>query len=308
MRAALLLSLLLLAGCGGPERRHPLLNPALGKLQRMPLPPTKLKVMDLVERRLAAGDADHISVMFQCLNTGYWFGISEHENFVPASLLKAYVMIMVLKEAESDPGLLRRKLEYKDYEAIFGRGLMPEQQVRPVSRLAIGQKYTYEQLLRQMISQSDNNAAYNLQLSFPQEKFERVLFDFGIRMPESGDTYISLKNYLMMLLSLYDASYLSIEMSQRALKLLTESAFTRGLAAGLPKGVPIANKFGEREYAKDGVTSIQLHDCAIVYHPKAPYLLGVITRGHDIARQTAVIRDISALVWNEVDAGIRNAP
>ncbi|HNW43037.1 MAG TPA: class A beta-lactamase-related serine hydrolase [Elusimicrobiales bacterium] len=298
-------ALCLITACGGPAARHPLLNPSLRNLRRIPLPPAKVKVMELVEQRLARGDADHISVMFQCLSTGYWFGIGEHENFIPASLLKSHLLITVLKAAQDEPGLLQRKVEYKDYSNVFTPGARPEQRVRPGRQFTFGHHYTIEQLLKQMIEQSDNNAAYNLQVSLAPGQFEQVLQDYGIRLPPDGAAFITLKNYMMMLLSLYNASYLSIEMSQRALDWLTLAAYDKGLAAGLPPGVHLANKFGERELISSSGSSTQLHDCGIIYHEQAPYLLGVMTRGSDLEKQTAIIRDISALVYAEVDAGVK---
>ena len=45
----------------------------------------------------------------------------------------------------------------------------------------------------------------------------------------------------------------------------------------------------------------QLHDCGIVYYPKHPYLLCVMTRGDSFEYLDDTIRDISHLVYQEVN-------
>jgi CO/xanthine dehydrogenase FAD-binding subunit len=55
----------------------------------------------------------------------------------------------------------------------------------------------------------------------------------------------------------------------------------------------VASKFGE----KVDVGDVQLHEFGIVYHRRGPYILGVMTRGRDLARQAEVIRKVSALVY-----------
>ncbi|PIU19313.1 MAG: hypothetical protein COT18_08150 [Elusimicrobia bacterium CG08_land_8_20_14_0_20_59_10] len=51
----------------------------------------------------------------------------------------------------------------------------------------------------------------------------------------------------------------------------------------------------------------QLHDCGIIYHPRFPYMLGVMTRGLDLEKQQKVIADISRLVYREVDYASRGS-
>jgi beta-lactamase class A len=100
---------------------------------------------------------------------------------------------------------------------------------------------------------------------------------------------------------LYNASYLNRQMSEKALQLLSHEDFSQGIRAGVPKGIVVAAKFGEFESGNHGEQK-QLHEFGIVYHPKGHYILGVMTQGHDFARQTEIIRDVSALVYREVDS------
>ena len=76
--------------------------------------------------------------------------------------------------------------------------------------------------------------------------------------------------------------------------ILADQEFDDGIPAGVPAGVRVANKTG-------WITAIQ-HDGAIVFPPgRAPYVLVVLTRGiEDSAAAERLIRDLSAIVWDEI--------
>jgi hypothetical protein len=58
----------------------------------------------------------------------------------------------------------------------------------------------------------------------------------------------------------------------------------------------VAHKFGERIMGD----SFQLHDCGIVYYPDNPYLLCVMTKGHDFYKQQTAIQIISKFIYNKI--------
>ena len=90
-------------------------------------------------------------------------------------------------------------------------------------------------------------------------------------------------------------------MSEKALKILNNAILENSrLVAGLPSDVKISHKFGEREAKENGVTIQQLHDCGIVYYPKYPYLICIMTKGKDFNKLSGVIADISKIVYGEV--------
>jgi hypothetical protein len=83
------------------------------------------------------------------------------------------------------------------------------------------------------------------------------------------------------------------------LELLSRSAFTDALVAGVPKGTKVAHKFGIRDVPNEDVK--QFHDCDIVYYPKRPYLLCVMTRGSQTESGVMFIREVSRRVYQQVD-------
>lgn len=296
---------LAMAGCT-LSARTPLLNPSLRGIYNIPFSPLRTKIADRIEAWIKQDDADHVSVYFQVLPTGYWFGINEYEDFIPASLLKIHLLITVLKEAEKDPSILSKKITLVDIERAATD--LPHAITEPEhkQKTRAGEVYTVDELLFRMISHSDNNAAYNLQYSIPEGSFELTLKHFGITLPESEYDFITVKQYMMTILALYNSTYLSPDMSQKALGYMSKSGFDSGLAAGVPKGTVIANKFGERRTENNGKYTFQLHDCGIIYHPELPYLLGIMTRGKDQDKLKRLVAEISAIVYAEVALRVRN--
>jgi beta-lactamase class A len=87
--------------------------------------------------------------------------------------------------------------------------------------------------------------------------------------------------------------------------LLSQTRFADGLVGGVPTGIPVAHKFGERTFQQGGVVQHkELHDCGLVYHPKGPFGLCVMTRGIDFADLAQTIRKITRMVYDEVSNGI----
>jgi hypothetical protein len=102
--------------------------------------------------------------------------------------------------------------------------------------------------------------------------------ELGLIDPSAkSENTLTTRGYASLFRLLYNASFLNAEMSDKILKWLAESDYQTGLRAGVPKGVKVANKFGERSFKGGGVK--QLHDCGIVYYPSNPYLICIMTRG-----------------------------
>lgn len=93
---------------------------------------------------------------------------------------------------------------------------------------------------------------------------------------------------------LYNATYLSSEFSERALKLLSQATFAGGLVAGVPQGTIIAHKYGEHVLSQNGsATGVELSDCGIIYYPAHPYLLCVMTSSYNVSTASKIIANIS---------------
>lgn len=284
------------------EGQSGLINPLLAcdgaeaVLQSPDLVPFKGKIEQYLNSRLDKRWPTRVSVYFRELNDGHWISIGATERFVPASLRKVPLMIALLKQSEKDSGLLERQVTYdlaNDYTA--------NQNMKPAQALAVGTKYTVRELIRRMIVYSDNNAFTFLTKVVNPAELERVYETLRILHSGMGsdDAYLSVQTYESFFTVLYNASYLSKGASDWALATLASSDFKAGLVAGVPPDVRVAHKFGEKSDAASG--TVQLHDCGIVYYPRHPYLLCIMSQGPNFEVLDDAIRDISKITFSEVD-------
>lgn len=251
-----------------------------------------------IERHKQSSEIDDMSVYFRDMNSGTSFGVNSREGFSPASLLKLPVLMAYYKEAERDPAVLAKRLTYSEAQ---DRNL--DENIRPDNPVKIGDEATIGEFLKRMIIQSDNNAMAVLVQNMPLSLQDQVYNDLGITVPgvRGTEDYMSVSEYASFFRILYNASYLSKEYSEKALRLLSEVDFADGIRAGVPEGVTVANKFGERAIGNVK----QLHDCGIVYYNDRPYLICIMSRGNDFQKLAASIEDVSRVVYQEVDRQAR---
>lgn len=260
---------------------------------------TPIELRAVMDRRIAAelesGNISHASVYFRDLNNGPWVGINSRELFSPASLMKVPVMIAYLRWAMVEPEILDKEIvATKSVETI-------SQNIAPETKLEPGEAYRVDYLLNLLITES-NNAALTLlseliPLGYLDETYKRLGISLeGLSGNPTGNT-TTVVEYATFFRVLYNASFLSNDMSEKALTMLTQTKFNAGLRAGVPGSIPVAHKFGERRFTE--TNELQLHDCGIVYAPEKPYLLCIMTRGTEFEAMANTIRDISADVYEE---------
>lgn len=264
--------------------------------------PLEKKLNDLIVQKEKDDLASNIGVYFQDFGSGKWTGVNEDAKFSPASLLKVPVMMANLAAAESNPALLSQKILY---DGSFDDNA--KENIQPLKQIQKGSSYSIEELLNFMITHSDNNATRLLFDSPDQTSLKEVFTDLGTPFPNPGELgdYMSPKSYALFYRVLYSATYLNRPMSEKALELLSinDRDFPQGLAAGVPENVTVAQKFGERSFEGfDSPYNKELHDCGIVYNPKHAYVLCIMTKGKDFQELTNAIRDVSKMVYEEVDA------
>jgi beta-lactamase class A len=267
-------------------------------LRNTELIPFRDKIADFLDNRMDKRWASSVSVYFRELNDGMWFSISESEKFIPASLRKVPLMIAILKQAErhKETKLLERLVTFdltSDYNAA--------QNIKPSHSLQPGEKYRVDDLITRMIIYSDNNAFTLLTKIVDAAELDYVYATLSIQNPRSlkDDDYLSVHTYASFFRVLYNATYLSKEASEWALNLLTKTEFKAGIDSGVPPGIEVAQKFGEKSDSSTG--TVQLHDCGIVYYPKHPYLICIMSKGPNFEFLDNAIVEISRMVFAAVD-------
>lgn len=275
----------------------PLLECDGGEASQKGLIPFDTKIEEFINKKINDKTISDAAVYYRDLRNGPWFGVNEGEDFIPASLMKVPLMLSVYRFAEKEPGILDALITYEqEYPAPSNIS----QLIPPQERLELGKQYSLENLVERSIIYSDNQAAVLLLNYLGPERIHEIFMRIGVEdISQKTESLLSVKAYSTFFRILYNSSYLNRYMSERALDILSKTQFKDGIKAGVPENIVVSHKFGE-----SGVRGIaqQLHDCGIVYHPLRPYLLCVMTRGTDINTLTQTIKDLSSLIWNEVDS------
>jgi beta-lactamase class A len=231
------------------------------------------------------------------LNNGRWTGVNENQTFSPASLMKVPLMMVYYKIAETKPEVLQTK-----YQDDLSEDDNKEELIKPSNPILAGQYYTVDELIRRMIVQSDNNAALVLNNHIDPGTLSGVFSNLYLNLPQDQSVmdFVSAKQYSLVFRALYNSSYLSPQMSERALKLLSEVEFKDGLVAGTGGNELISHKFGERNEINGTNVTNELHDCGILYLPDNPHLLCVMTKGSGNDNLKSAIQKITSAVYDEI--------
>ncbi len=240
------------------------------------------------------------SVYVKRLNSSRWIIINENEQYTPASLFKVPLLIAYLKTTETTPEVLNHTLtQVDDIDENKGELISPTNFIKP------GTPYKISELLNYMIKDSDNNAARLLFNAADKNFFEKIFSDLNVPLPKSDQEqdFIGVKDFAFFFRILYNGTYLERQTSEQALQILSQTTFTDGLMAGVPKDIAVAHKFGEYDLINNGeVSKRQLHDCGIIYYPSHPYLLCVMTEGNDLNNLKSTIAQISQMVYKQTDS------
>lgn len=250
----------------------------------------KEDLLQLIDEKKRLGVIQNASVYLRLLDHHQDVRINPSEVYFPGSLMKVPLLISLLKEAETKPDFLNRKVLF---DQIFEE--LPKQNIKSKS-IELGKSYTINELLYFMIVYSDNNATALLGNNIEFDKIARVFDDLALPPIAAGnqDYSISLKDYSRFFRCLYNASYLGWEMSEYALDLLSQCTYSNGLKRNLPDDTKIALKFGEKNL--DGVQ--QLHEMGIVYSDNQAYLIGIMTKGRDVEVLEDFIAELSKVVFD----------
>ena len=197
--------------------------------------------------------------------------------------------------------------------AVYDRMCYPSSPDRLIS---MQESYEGElrDLLEQMITVSDNNAANRLIELLGQGDFQagaRVVNQFcrengfdstsvGRRFLEenpSGENYTSAADCAEILYRIWNGTCVGEEASEKMLEILKQQTNTSKIPAGLPQGTQTANKTGEMPEGYN-LGCIE-NDMAVVFSGDSGYILTVLSNnlGGRNSEAQQVIRNISGDVW-----------
>ncbi len=242
------------------------------------------ELKDLISKQINNYSNGFYGFYFEDLNTGASIGINEKSKFMPMSLFKIPVMMIVLKKVQEGEISFDKKiiLNYNDIDNKFG----------DLASKGVGYKISVKDLIEIMIKESDNTASMALMNNFIEESDYIDLIGLVGVSPSSENIEISPKQYSNLFRSLYYSTYLRRSFSELALTLLSDTKYNSQLPAGIPDNIEISHKIGI------SIEAGYYHDCGIVYKPGNPYLICVMSEGVNQDEADVMISEISKIVYN----------
>ena len=213
---------------------------------------------------------DKISIYIEYLNTGANISINQDNYIWPASLLKVPLGMTVMKKVEDGEWKLTDKL-------VLMSGDIDPRSGDPNSKIynsPIGTRFTIEELLFELLRNSDNSAYDVLIRNTSDADVQKLVSAIGLDKLNAQDSgKISAKEYSRLLRSLYTASFLDRAHSQKILEFLDDSDFDSYLAGVIDPSISFPHKYGKN------VKSNVYADSGIVYIPNRPYIISVMIQG-----------------------------
>jgi len=244
---------------------------------------------EVIQSEIGIYNTGTVGVFVQDTKTGAWSGMNERNGFYPASLLKIPIMMATLKKVELGETKLTDTITLVQDDLDNGWG--------ELYKSGAGAKFTVQQLLEEMIKTSDNTAKNALKRQLTMTEIDEVFVHVGIPDPYKvvNSQTVSPRDYTRLFKALYYSTFLSPHYSEIALNLAVDGSEEDLISKKLPPEIQVSHKFGI--YEDEGI----LHDCGVVYHPKNPYFICVMTSGIDITLSKELISRISKDTYDYVN-------
>jgi beta-lactamase class A len=216
-----------------------------------------------------------IGLVVKDLQTGLTIEMNSDDTFPSASLVKIPIMAACFKAVQEGKIFLKDKLVLRQVDIVSGSGVL--------KGVPAGRVITVENLIRLMVTRSDNIAANMLidklgrnylNAFFKQEglkntNLSRKMMDFSHRK-KGIENYTTPEDISFILEKMYNKQCINAEVSNQCLSLLKLQKVNDRIPKRLPEGVVVAHKTGlERQVC---------HDAGIVFTGQGDFLICVLTK------------------------------
>ena len=261
-----------------------------------------------IEARIAAVPGARVGVVLHDLRDRFHLGIAPELSFHAASTMKVPVMIELFRQVDAGHLTLDQSLLVVNSfgSIVDGSNFTLDAGDDSDSSLyaMVGQRVAVRELIERMITRSSNLATNTLIPVAGAANADATAHALGAtrmhvrRGVEDGKAFaLGLNNtttagdLAALMLAIERGTAATSASCVMMRDILLREIYSGEIPAGLPPGVPVAQKTGS-------ITGV-LHDAAIVYPPgRTPYVLVVLTSGiPDELVAKSLIVDISRLVW-----------
>lgn len=216
------------------------------------------------------------------LNGGFSYGIYEDEEFEPASLNKLPIMVGMYVESERGSLSLSSKYKLKNEDKVAGSGSLYG---KPA-----GTVLTYKDLLRYMGKESDNTAVNIARGILGGKKIESVIEEIGMTdtIVLGDEQHTTPQDIGLLFKKLWQGQLISETDRDELLGFMTGTIYENWLAAGVPREVRIAHKYGREVHV--------VNDAGIVF-TDSPYVIVILTKGVSEREADEVFPTLSRVVY-----------
>ncbi len=251
----------------------------------------------------ASGIANNVSLYYKNLPGGYEVTINADRGWVPASTVKAFIVVEAFRQKHL--GLINFDSRVTIKKENVAPTELGSERYQPLSP---GVKATIRELIDAMITQSDNTAFNTLIDILDRRNITASLRRLGLddtvvgeKLSLSDDQYnidVAVPGWQSNRTTARDFGHLftllfedKIDGSEEILTIFKRHRFADMIPKLLPKGIDVAHK--------TGVLSPYFHDGGVVYKPNEPFIL-VVFSNHDDPDVVAKLAKISYFKTRDV--------
>jgi beta-lactamase class A len=215
------------------------------------------------------------------LNSGFSFGINEHEAFQAASLIKLPVMAAVYLEEESGGLKLDDKYTLLNTDKVSGAGSL---YYKPA-----GYEITYKNLIRLMGKESDNTAFKITRDLLGDNKIEDTITKIGMKDTSLLENETTPEDVGEFFNDLLNGNIVNDNNKEELLRHMTDTLFEAWITAGIPDGTRFVHKYGREVHV--------VNDAGIVFADN-PYVVVILSKGVVEREADNIFPELSRMVYD----------
>ena len=272
---------------------------------------SEIKVGDIDENGNEITEKDlyeypRISVYYEDISTGFRYSYNADDVVFSASVVKAVYILSLLEDVSAAHAAAEEARENPDDELVFEdekfdienqKWILTNSAKREgsgkLSDMEEGTEFTYLELVKYAITESDNTAFSELRRVFGYDSFYALASKLGVTSMRSSFNNLSAQDAGKFLRRIYEFT----ESGDRFGAILKEYMMSTKFSVLLPSGVyptKVAHKYGWDKEA--------YHDAGIVYNEK-PYILVIMT---DMDEGGDEVNDYIKSIIKKIDIMHRN--
>jgi beta-lactamase class A len=222
------------------------------------------------------------SVVVHNLQDGRYAARDESRSYYAASTFKAAVLLEAYRQKDAGAIDFKKEVVVAKKYAANDLGTLEYLEIK------VGDRVTIADAVRGMIIVSDTPLANLLIEELGSNNVDATLRGTGATVMTVNDRGLptTALDLTQLMTAIVAGHGVSADSRDEMLALLAQEWFRDGIAAGVPEGTKLAHKSGRFDDAT--------HDSAIVWGPKGPYVITVMTDG---SGDWAPVAAVSSAVW-----------